>query len=75
MTDKEYTADEVAKHTSNDDCWLIIGNSSNGTYVVVCRSVVVVFQCYAPHVIAVSACWGRKVVDDEEIAVALSFLL
>lgn len=33
MTDKElkeYTADEVSKHTTQDDCWLVIGNQSNG---------------------------------------------
>ena len=28
---KEYTTDEVSKHTSEDDCWLIIGNEMNGT--------------------------------------------
>lgn len=27
---KEYTSDEVSKHTSEDDCWMIIGNESNG---------------------------------------------
>jgi len=27
---KEYTADEVSKHTTQDDCWLVIGNQSNG---------------------------------------------
>jgi len=27
---KEYTADEVAKHTKQDSCWLVIGNQSNG---------------------------------------------
>mmetsp|Transcript_133893 Transcript_133893/g.189221 ORF Transcript_133893/g.189221 Transcript_133893/m.189221 type:complete len:133 (-) Transcript_133893:168-566(-) len=27
---KEYTADEVFSHTSQDDCWLVIGNQSNG---------------------------------------------
>jgi hypothetical protein len=25
---KEFTLDEVQKHTSSTDCWLIIGNSS-----------------------------------------------
>lgn len=29
---KEYEADEVFKHTSADDCWLVIGNESNGGY-------------------------------------------
>lgn len=27
---KEFTADEVSKHTTQDDCWLVIGNQSNG---------------------------------------------
>lgn len=27
---KEYLLDEIKKHTSADDCWLIIGNESNG---------------------------------------------
>lgn len=27
---KIYTADEVAQHANNSDCWLIIGNESNG---------------------------------------------
>eukprot|EP01084_Bolivina_argentea_P234290 394436_1 len=33
MADKElkaYTAEDVSKHTSQDDCWLVIGNESNG---------------------------------------------
>jgi cytochrome b involved in lipid metabolism len=29
---KEYTADEVFKHTSQEDCWLVIGNESNGAF-------------------------------------------
>lgn len=27
---KEFTADEVSKHTTQEDCWLVIGNQSNG---------------------------------------------
>ena len=27
---KEYTLEEVSKHTKTEDCWLIIGNASNG---------------------------------------------
>lgn len=27
---KQFTLDEVAKHTTVEDCWLIIGNSTNG---------------------------------------------
>lgn len=32
-TAKEYTLDEISKHQSHDDCWLIIGNQSNGTSI------------------------------------------
>jgi hypothetical protein len=27
---KEYTLDEVSKHTKTEDCWLVIGNGTNG---------------------------------------------
>ena len=27
---KEYTLDQVAKHTTTDSCWLVIGNDNNG---------------------------------------------
>ena len=27
---KEFTLDEVAKHTKTEDCWLVIGNATNG---------------------------------------------
>jgi hypothetical protein len=30
---KEYTLDEVKNHTTADNCWLIIGNESNGACV------------------------------------------
>ena len=30
---KELTLDEISKHQSHDDCWLIIGNESNGMYM------------------------------------------
>ena len=33
---KEYTLDEVKNHTTADNCWLIIGNESNGACVCVC---------------------------------------
>ena len=26
----EFTLDEISKHQSHDDCWLIIGNEKNG---------------------------------------------
>jgi len=30
---KEFTLDEVKKHTTAEDCWLIIGNASNGAFI------------------------------------------
>ena len=38
---KEYTLDEVKNHTTADNCWLIIGNESNGACVCVCISLCV----------------------------------
>jgi hypothetical protein len=32
--EKEYTSDEVATHNKNDDCWLVIGNESNGKTIL-----------------------------------------
>jgi len=29
-TEKEYTTKEVAAHDSQDDCWMVIGNETNG---------------------------------------------
>ena len=33
---KQFTLDEISKHQSHDDCWLIIGNESNGMYEYIC---------------------------------------
>jgi hypothetical protein len=30
---QEFSSEEVFKHTSQDDCWLVIGNESNGRSV------------------------------------------
>ena len=30
---KSFTLDEISKHQSHDDCWLIIGNESNGMFL------------------------------------------
>jgi cytochrome b involved in lipid metabolism len=32
---KEFTLDEVSKHASAEDCWLIIGNESNGASTII----------------------------------------
>jgi hypothetical protein len=29
---KDYTLEEISKHNTTDDCWLIIGNLNNGTF-------------------------------------------
>lgn len=29
---KQYTLEEIGKHNTAEDCWLIIGNASNGEY-------------------------------------------
>ena len=36
---KQFTLDEISKHQSHDDCWLIIGNESNGMYEYICINV------------------------------------
>ena len=36
---KQYTLEEIGKHNTAEDCWLIIGNASNGESIVsVCLS-------------------------------------
>jgi hypothetical protein len=32
VTEVFYTLDEIQKHASAEDCWLIIGNAKTGTY-------------------------------------------
>lgn len=49
---KEYTLDEISKHTSAEDCWLIIGNQSNGTFVVV-----VVVIAHVERLLTHHHCW------------------
>jgi hypothetical protein len=34
---KQYSMDDVNKHNKQDDCWLIIGNMSNGACLVSMR--------------------------------------
>ena len=31
-TEKEITMDEVKKHNTAEDCWLVIGNDATGEY-------------------------------------------
>ena len=33
MAPKEYTMEEVSKHNTQDDCWLVIGNDSTGEFL------------------------------------------
>ena len=35
---KEFTLDEIKKHTTAEDCWLIIGNESNGACGRACKN-------------------------------------
>jgi len=32
--EKEFTMEEVSKHNTQDDCWLVIGNETNGELVL-----------------------------------------
>ena len=32
MTDKEITEEEIATHDKDSDCWIILGNDSNGKF-------------------------------------------
>jgi hypothetical protein len=51
-TKKELTLDEISKHQSHDDCWLIIGNQSNGmflkSYFILDHTKTILLR-YGPH--------------------------
>ena len=36
--EKEFTMEEVSKHNTQDDCWLVIGNETNGELVLAAAS-------------------------------------
>ena len=56
MSEKEFTEAEVAKHSTAEDCWLIIGNENTG------KLPMVITVTKRMHLVAVVICWSYYII-------------
>ena len=63
---KEYTLEDVQGHTSSSDCWLVIGNASNGASWKLCPRHVHYWICLPVLVIRAFANVVQEENDDDD---------